>query len=240
MITETVERGLKEFVSAAREVFAEELRSVVLFGSAAEERLRASSDVNVMVVLARFEAEQARRLGPALEAGRAAIRLQAMFVLEEELGAAAEAFAAKFGDIARRHRVLWGAELPAAARPPREAMLANVRQTLLNLAIRLRQQMVRRASHPDELAVLAAETAGPLRAAAATLVQLEGGEVSSGKEALEKLVKESGNAAWEQALVHISRAREERVLTADAAQGTVDALLECAVWMRERAAGMSR
>jgi len=42
---------LAAFTSAARRVFADDLLSVVLFGSAAEGRMRQTADVNVVVVL---------------------------------------------------------------------------------------------------------------------------------------------------------------------------------------------
>jgi predicted nucleotidyltransferase len=42
---------IDEFVAAARDAFGDQLVSVVLYGSAAEGALRATSDVNVLVVL---------------------------------------------------------------------------------------------------------------------------------------------------------------------------------------------
>ncbi len=48
---------LDAVVDAARRAFGDDLRSIVLFGSAAEGRLRATSDVNLMLVLRRFLAD---------------------------------------------------------------------------------------------------------------------------------------------------------------------------------------
>src|SRR5262245_27058947 len=93
-----VERALSDFVAAAERAFGGALRSVVLFGSGAEERLRATSDVNVMIVLAGFDPERATLMSEPLSVAAAAIRLRPMFVLESELHAAADAFAVKFAD----------------------------------------------------------------------------------------------------------------------------------------------
>ena len=41
--------------------FGDDLRSIVLYGSAAEGRLRATSDINVMFVLGRFDEERANQ-----------------------------------------------------------------------------------------------------------------------------------------------------------------------------------
>ena len=81
-LPEAARAGLDAFTAAARQVFAEDLVSLVLFGSAAEGRLRATSDVNVIVVLARLDPARLKAIGDAYRLAHAAIRLSAMFLLE--------------------------------------------------------------------------------------------------------------------------------------------------------------
>src|SRR5437016_11858847 len=50
-----VKKVLSDFLEAARNSFGDHLRSVTLFGSAAEGKLRPTSDVNLVVVLSAFE-----------------------------------------------------------------------------------------------------------------------------------------------------------------------------------------
>jgi predicted nucleotidyltransferase len=88
-----VDRTLNDFVAALQRTFGDDLSSVLLFGTAAEGQLRATSDVNVMVVLTAFDPERAQRLAEPLGVVAAAVRLRPMFVLETELPAAADAFA---------------------------------------------------------------------------------------------------------------------------------------------------
>jgi predicted nucleotidyltransferase len=80
-----VTRVLDAFVSAAQSSFGPDLVSVVLFGSAAEDRMRATSDVNVIVLLRSFDPVKGRslreplaqlnRAREALKAGRRAREL---------------------------------------------------------------------------------------------------------------------------------------------------------------------
>src|SRR5262245_43203743 len=105
-----VERVLVSFVDAAKKAFGGALRSVVLYGSAAENRLRAVSDVNVMLVLKTFDPSAAEALRDEARLARAAVSLRPMFVTESELPDAVELFATKFADVARRHRVLHGVD----------------------------------------------------------------------------------------------------------------------------------
>src|SRR5438105_1954020 len=95
-LPEAVRTVLSEFTAAAQEAFAEDLLSVVLFGSAAEGRLRPTSDVNIVLVLRQVDAKKLEAIGEAYRFAHAAIRLSAMFILESEIGVAKDAFAVKF------------------------------------------------------------------------------------------------------------------------------------------------
>src|SRR5262245_23422260 len=99
---------LKSFLEEARASLGDDLVSAVLFGSAAENRLTATSDVNLILVLRGFDAERLGALGDALLAAEAAIQLKVMFLVESEIPSAVECFAQKFADILRRHRVVYG------------------------------------------------------------------------------------------------------------------------------------
>jgi len=71
--------------------------------------MRASSDVNLLIVLRRFDPERIDRAASAvLQDAAAAVELHPMFLLESELPLAAESFSVKFDDIAHRHVGLYG------------------------------------------------------------------------------------------------------------------------------------
>lgn len=212
-ISVTVSQALDGFVESARSAFADELRSVVLFGSAAEGTLRPLSDVNVLVLLSAFDRRKADRLRESLRQAQAAIRLAAMFLLEAELLPAIEAFAVKFGDILRRRRVLFGFDPFAAAQVPRAAALLRLRQTLLNLTLRMREAYISRGSREEQLVAAISEMAGPLRACAATFLDLQGATVASPKEALAQVASTLlPGAAGAQLMTRITEARTDRAL----------------------------
>jgi predicted nucleotidyltransferase len=135
-LPDPVARTLTLFVAAAENHLGASLRSIILFGSAAENRLRATSDVNLLVVLTVFDRSQVEGLSETLAAANAAIRLNVMWLLESEIGAAVEAFSVKSADILRRRRVLRGSDPLQALAIPRHAAIARLRQVLLNLVLR--------------------------------------------------------------------------------------------------------
>src|SRR5262245_45753993 len=201
-----VERVLASFTGAAKQAFGGDLRSVVLFGSAAEDRLRSVSDVNVLVVLRSFDAARAEALRDEMRLARAAVALRPMFVLDAELPAATELFGVKFGDVARRHRVVHGDDPFQGVAASRAARVTSLRRSLLNLSMRLRERIASAAD--DERAGVIAEFAPGARAAAAEWLSLRDGTAPAPREALLQAARELGGPGDAEALAFLSAARE--------------------------------
>ncbi len=229
-----VAQALEAFVGATRTAFGDHLESIVLYGSAAEGALRATSDVNVIVVLRAFDGERAARVREAARLAHAAVRLRAMFMLTEEVRDAAEAFAQKFDDLRRRHRVLWGRDPFDALAPSRAALVTRVDQVLLNLTLRLRAAYVERALHEEQLVAVVADAAPPLRTAAASLLELQGRGAVTPKAALRELASAVVGEPAEATLRRLSEARETGTLPLGVAGATLLELVALARGLRAR------
>lgn len=230
-----VARSLEELRAAAVAVLGSDLVSLTLYGSAAEGRLRPTSDVNVVFVLERFEQPRVDPLREPLRLAKAAIGLDAMFLLRAEVASAVEAFAEKFADISRRRLVLHGADVFAGVAVPREAVILRLRQVLLNLILRTRRAYLERSLRQEQLVLLLADEAGPLRSMAATLQELEGQPAATPKQALIDFAEREEKGRWLSALETMSEAREQRRLTAGEAGAAVLALIALAEALRARA-----
>jgi len=232
----SVEQGLEQYVEAAKSAFGSELVSIVLYGSAAEGRLRASSDVNTITVARSFSKAATEAVAPALTVLATAIRLETMFVLEAEIEHAMTAFPVKFADIGHRRHVLTGTDPFAHVAIPRGALITRLRQVLLNFVLRTRQGYALRLDREDRLVELVADLAGPLRSSAAALLELNGTEVASPREALDAFTRQTGNAKWLEAVAMLSAARENRALPEGRPAGVVIfELLELGHYMLEAA-----
>jgi predicted nucleotidyltransferase len=231
-LPDAVGAGLSAFTTAAQQVFADDLVSIVLFGSAAEGRLRPTSDVNVVVVLKRVEPTRLEAIGEAYRVAHAAMRLSAMFILEAEIAVVKDAFAVKFTDIAARHLVLYGSDPFGGLTVSREAALHRLRQVLVNLSLRLRERYVLSSAYDEQLAMAAADAVGPLRACAATLLRIESGAQVAPRDALRQIADAAGGAA---ALAAITAARESGGVPAAGASVTLQAAMELATQLAVRA-----
>jgi len=211
--------------------------SVVLFGSAAEGRLRATSDVNVLLVLSAWDDAKADALREPLRTAQAAIRLSPMFVLAGELERAAQAFPVKFADIQRRRRVLSGSDPFSRDLVPREAEIAHLKQVLLNLVLRLRERYVMVSLREEQAVRALADAAGPLRSGAASILELEGKPAASPKEAL-AIVSGQVEGEWGEVLTHVSAAREGTPFPPGAAAASLRKLVALAGGLLARARGL--
>jgi len=231
-----VERFLGDLVAQARRFARSELRSIVLYGSAAEGALRPTSDVNLLLVLKSFEPAELDLLREPYRIGQAAVRMRCMFLLESELEAACLAFAEKFADVLRRRRVLYGDDPFAKIVIPREVLVSRLRQVLLNDLLRLREAYVSKSLREEQMVRVVADAAGPLRSAAATLLELEGDPPMAGKTALGHFAHSFAKGRFDAVLAQISEARERRVLPPGAAGPCLLSLIELCRRLYERAA----
>jgi hypothetical protein len=219
--------------------FADDLEALVLFGSAAEGQMRASSDVNLLVVLRRFEAIRADSVSHILQNAAAAVELHPMFVLTTELKLAAESFAVKFDDIAHRRALLYGTDPFGAMVIPRSLLLHRVQQVLLNLTLRLRATYMLNQGREERLALAVADAAAPLRRCAHAILDLRGSPQESPKASLVTLASELGGD-WTLELQNLSKAREELRLPAGSAGPLVLRLARLAEAMQRLSGEISR
>ena len=235
-----VGRVLTGFVADVRSAFDNDLRAVVLYGSGAEGKLRATSDVNLLLVLSAFDQKKADQLREPLRLAQAAIQLRTMFLLESEIQPAMAAFAVKFADILRRRRVLYGDDPFAGISISRSDTIIRLKQTLLNLTLRLREAYIARGLREEQLVAMIADMAGPLRSCAASLLELEGRPAASPKEALQQVAASLPDGpAREEEISLISEARDRKALAPGVAAPTFFHLIELARSMWKLANALS-
>jgi len=232
-LPESVKRALDDFVREAKIVFEDRLISIVLYGSAAEGRLRKTSDVNVIVFTRSFTAADATALNPTLGFAAAAIDLQVMFLLEAELTTASQLFAVKFSDITRRRKILYGSDPFAELTISNEALIARLRQVLLNHLLRLRYVFALKNESNDLLSQTLADSISPLRASASSFLAIQGIRFESPKQALETVAAQIRDDGFKKSLSIISEAREGKIAPLDQVRSALSDILELTSSMKE-------
>ncbi|HWS62482.1 MAG TPA: nucleotidyltransferase domain-containing protein [Steroidobacteraceae bacterium] len=229
---------LSQSSQALIDCLGEDLETLILFGSAAEGLMRASSDVNLLVVLRKFDPDRIDRASGVLQDAAAAVELHPMFLLGSELSLAAESFSVKFDDIAHRHVVLYGKDPFEALTIPRALLVRRLQQVLFNLTLRLRTLYATGRAREETLAAVIADAAAPLRRSAHAILELRGNHPTAPKAALESLAAELGGD-WTSDLQNLSRAREDLHLDPGTAANLILRLAELSESLRQRAASLS-
>jgi hypothetical protein len=193
----------------------------------------------VLILVTRFDASSIEALQAPLQQGRAAVRLAVMWLTEDEFPSAGESFAVKFADIARRHRVLHGTDPFQGFRISRQAAITRVRQVLLNLVLRLRASYALDRDREERLTTLVADAAGPLRASAAEILELQGSPAPTGREALETLARGWSASGAPAVIDGISRARETGRLEPGMAPALFLQVIDLAGDLHRRAVSLS-
>jgi hypothetical protein len=128
-----------------------------------------------------------------VEALVAAIDMKTLVLLEDEIAAAADAFAVKYFDILHRRRVMHGVDPFASLAIDPDALRRRVTQVLLNLTLRLRQSLLLHNDHARTRDLV--DAIGPLRASAVALRELAGQPPLTPRESL--LALAAGHGATE-------------------------------------------
>jgi predicted nucleotidyltransferase len=207
-----IQEGLEAFKADLVKVFGDDLCAVYIIGSGAEARVRPLSDINLIVVLSQFPREKAQTARESYRMAKATVNLAAMFVLRDELQATVEAFPVKFVDAKMRHVLLCGEDLLKDIAVPRDRLLHATKQSILNTRIRLRERYLLVSLRKEQLVRVIADSASSLRAAAASLLYLEGRQASSPREALKQICAEAPDGKWTQLIEQISGIREQAQL----------------------------
>jgi len=162
-----------------------------------------------------------------------------MFLLKEEIPAAARSFASKFADILRRRVILHGDDPFSSISIPREIQLLELKQQLLNQILRLRASYVSRSLREEQLNLVVASAIGPLRSSAAALLELQGTAAASSQQAFEHIGSDLALANWPQTLASLSAIQESRLAAPGEAPILFFQVLDLACRMHSQAEALS-
>lgn len=99
----------EKFVSRVKEVYGNDLLSVMLYGSAARGAYRKNvSDINVLIILEKSVPQKLFRLGKDASRLFGRLRITPLIMTRQEFVSAADVFPMEYHDIRTAHRVLFG------------------------------------------------------------------------------------------------------------------------------------
>jgi predicted nucleotidyltransferase len=138
-----MEAKLTELVNRLKAAIQDDLKTVVLYGSAVTGEFRAGhSDLNVLCVVERADSTTVERLHGVAEWWMKQGNLAPLIFTMEELRNSADVFAIELLDMKLRHRILYGADFLADFEVPLQLHRLQVERELRTAWLRLRQAVL--------------------------------------------------------------------------------------------------
>jgi predicted nucleotidyltransferase len=162
----STEAKLTDLVSRMKEHAADNLESLILYGSAARgDYKEGHSDLNVICVLRSVAARELTRVTPVVHWWcKNQSEPAPLFFTAEELRRSADVFAIELLDMQESRRVLYGADIIAGIAIPMNIHRVEVEHELSTILLRLRQHFLLNGHKENELRAAAAKSASSVLA----------------------------------------------------------------------------
>ncbi|GAC1618869.1 MAG: hypothetical protein NVS9B13_07390 [Candidatus Acidiferrum sp.] len=161
----TMETILTDLVMRLKEFAADNLESVILYGSAARgDYHEAHSDLNVLCTLRSLSVAELARIAPAITWWCTEKKEPApMLFTSQELQHSAAVFSIELLEIQKSHRVLYGPDVVSGISVPMNLHRLQVEHDLRIVILKLRQRFLHASKKPEELSGILADSISSVR-----------------------------------------------------------------------------
>ena len=189
-----MEAKLSELVERLKDRAADDLKAVVLYGSAVTgEFLAKHSDLNILCVVGRAGARELERLHPVAEWWRRQGHPAPLVFTFDDLQRSADIFAIELLDMKQRHRMLFGEDFLESFEVPLGLYRLQVERELRTNWVRLRQAILRAPrKEKDQLDIMVASNSAFCSLFRHALVALGQAMPCSKREAVEGVASLTG------------------------------------------------
>jgi predicted nucleotidyltransferase len=171
------------------EVYGDEVRSILVYGSAARGGfVEGASDINVMVLLDRLDVPILRRAAAPVRRWVEGGNPPPLFLSAEELRRSLDIFAIEYADIRDAHRVLHGDDPFASLRISDEHLRLQCERELKGALIQLREHLLLAGDDADAAGALLAGSLASLVVLFRTVARLTGGDAAADAESVVRAV----------------------------------------------------
>jgi predicted nucleotidyltransferase len=147
-----LEKNLNEFVLTVRNLLGEDLKSIILYGSAARGEFDTKrSDLNLLVVFDQVEFRHLATLAPLTKKWNRQRIATPLVVSPQYIASALDVYPLEFLDMQSARRVLFGDDVLADINPPVQAIRRQCEQEARGKLLHLREIVMETALKPKHL-----------------------------------------------------------------------------------------
>lgn len=170
-----LESTLTQFTQELRDLLGDQLRAVVLYGSAAGENfVPGSSDLNTAIMVQRMGFEALKKIQPRMAAWHKQGFAVPLIIDQNFLQRSHDVFPMEFSDIKAQHRTLWGEEVFTSLEIGGEHLRFLAEHEARSRLLRLQALYLERAGDPPRLRQILLDSLKTFLTLMRHLLQLQG------------------------------------------------------------------
>jgi predicted nucleotidyltransferase len=218
---------LEELVAQLQKAFGDNLRAVVLYGSAAAgEHIAKRSDLNVLVLVGRLDLPLLEREAAIARAWSEAGHPPPLTLTEEEWRSSSDVFAMEYADILERNRVLFGADPFSGIRVDRRNLRLQLEREAMGKLLQLRQSILASGGDRKRLLELLEASLSTFMVIFRAVLRDRGETPSTDFEALSRHVAQSTGVPTDAFIRVVQHVRGTQRLTRDDVPTVLSSYLE--------------
>ncbi|MCC6652705.1 MAG: hypothetical protein IT348_16250 [Candidatus Eisenbacteria bacterium] len=182
----------RRWLAPVREALGPDFVAAYLTGSVLTQGFDpAHSRINLLVVSRTLDSAALDRVSPAIIVTRKPPHFDPLFMTRDQMMASLDVFPIEWLDLTERHLRLEGEDVFAGVEVPRTYLRLQCEQELRGKHIRLRQEYLASAAHPERLAEVLARLSSGFHTLFRTLLRLRGEEAPASTERVIERVADS-------------------------------------------------
>ena len=145
-LPKAVEHEFKEFCRAIQDIYDEQVKSIIVYGSVArKEYFPERSDINVLIVVENADLDTLRKGVDAIHKARESCKVTPFFLTSEDIDTSRDVFPIKFYDMLDAYEVVYGHDVLQGMEIDDGNLRLELEQEMKILMLELRQFYMQRA-----------------------------------------------------------------------------------------------
>lgn len=193
-LPEKVRKNLMNLVEDLKNLYSDQLISVILYGSAAgEDFVAGRSDINTIVILKKIDFDSLQKYQARQKKYEKLGIVAPLFLEPEYIRSSADSFPIEFLDIKNQNEVLWGEDFFSGLEIHPTHLRLQCEQEIKGKLIRLRQHFLESGNSPEKLERLLTSSLASLIPVFRNMLRLQSKNLNHGAgDILSQIEKELG------------------------------------------------
>ncbi len=222
-----IDKLLNDFISDFKELYAERLTSIVIYGSCAKESCDdKESEVNAIVVINNLSASDLKSANKIIKKWVKENNLPPIFMDKEEWFDSTDVYPIEYSDIKERYKIIYGEDIVAPLNLSNQNLRLMCEHEIKNILIKLRQYYLLNSSDLKSVESLIINATKSIIAVARGILKLSNNQVPHKPEDIVNLLSQSIDINKDTFLKVLESRHNKTIIKKDEYENIVQTLID--------------